>query len=103
MNQAAERKVAEICNSMGLVMPAVCTPRRTYGTMPTSVKTDNPIEEVWRIRDELSAEFGNDVRRIFASLREEEKVHGGRLVYPHSKPLEAGDVPVVRDEPPKDR
>ena len=37
------------------------------------MKHENPIEEIWRIRDELSAEYGYDVHRIFAALREEEK------------------------------
>ena len=35
------------------------------------MKAENPIEEVWRIRDELSAEYGYDVHRIFAALRED--------------------------------
>lgn len=36
------------------------------------MKMDNPIEEVWRIRDEISAECGYDVARLFAALRREE-------------------------------
>ena len=44
------------------------------------MKDENPIEEVWRIRDELSAEYGYDVHLIFAALREEEQKHGDRLV-----------------------
>ena len=31
----------------------------------------NPIEEIWRIRDKLCAEYNYDVHRIFAALREE--------------------------------
>ena len=37
------------------------------------MKNENPIEEIWRIRDELSAEYDYDIHRIFAALREEEK------------------------------
>jgi hypothetical protein len=61
---------------------------------------ENPIEEVWRIRDELSAEYGYDVHRIFAALREEEKKYGDRLV--RSVPRRAPQEPtaVLREEPP---
>lgn len=63
------------------------------------MKNENPIEEVWRIRDELSAEYGYDVHRLFAALREEEKKHGDRLV-----PLvpRAAEKPAsaLREEPP---
>jgi hypothetical protein len=64
------------------------------------MKAENPIEEVWRIRDELSAEYGYDVRRIFAALREEEKQYGDRLV--RSVPRRASEEPagVLREEPP---
>ena len=64
------------------------------------MKNENPIEEIWRIRDELSAEYGYDVHRIFAALREEEKKHGDRLVRVVSRraPEESADL---RDEPPK--
>jgi hypothetical protein len=41
---------------------------------------ENPIEEVWRIKDELAAEYGGDVHRMFAALREEEKQYADRLV-----------------------
>ena len=63
------------------------------------MKNENPVEEVWRIRDELSAECGYDVHRLFAKLREEEKKHGDRLVrvvpHPAGKPAAA-----LREEPP---
>ena len=64
------------------------------------MKNENPIEEIWRIRDELSAEYGYDVRRIFAALREEEKQHGDRLVHrvPRHAPEESA---ALREEPPK--
>jgi hypothetical protein len=65
------------------------------------MKNENPIEEIWRIRDELSAEYDYDVHRIFAALREEEKKHGNRLVrvVPRRAPEESATV--LRDEPPK--
>jgi hypothetical protein len=64
------------------------------------MKDENPIEEVWRIRDELSAEYGYDVHRMFAALREEEKKHGDRLV--RLVPRRAPEKPAaaLREEPP---
>lgn len=65
------------------------------------MKNENPIEEIWRIRDELSAEYDYDIHRIFAALREEEKKHGDRLVrvVPRRAPEESAAV--LREEPPK--
>jgi hypothetical protein len=48
----------------------------------TGAKRDNPIEEVWRIRDQLSAEEGHDVHRLFERLRREEQNYADRLVQP---------------------
>jgi hypothetical protein len=64
------------------------------------MKNENPIEEVWRIRDELSAEHGYDVHRIFAALREAEKQHGDRLVraVPRRPPVESSAA--LREESP---
>ena len=61
---------------------------------------ENPIEEIWRIRDELSAEYGYDVHRIFAALREEEKKHGDQRVrvVPRHAPEESA---ALREKPPK--
>ena len=64
------------------------------------MKNENPIEEVWRIRDELSAEYGYDVHRIFAALREEEKQHGDRLVQPPPRLAKPEAADVLREEPP---
>ena len=65
------------------------------------MKNENPIEEIWRIRDELSAEYDYDIHRIFAALREEEKQYGDRLVrvVPRREPEES--TTVLREEPPK--
>ena len=40
------------------------------------MKHENPIEEIWRIRDELGAQEGYDVHKLFERLRREEKKHG---------------------------
>ncbi len=65
------------------------------------MKNENPIEEIWRIRDELSAEYNYDIHRVFAALREEEKQYGDRLVrvLPRRAPEETPAV--LRGEPPK--
>jgi rubrerythrin len=63
------------------------------------MKTENPIEEIWRIRDELAEEEGNDVHTVFEILRREEKKHGDRV-----RPLREtpnGEPLVLREEPPK--
>ncbi len=64
------------------------------------MKAENPIEEVWRIRDELSAEYGYDVHRIFAALREEEKKQGDRLVRSVPRRVPPEPAAVLREEPP---
>jgi hypothetical protein len=61
---------------------------------------ENPIEEIWRIRDELSAEYDYDIHRIFAALREEEKQHGDRLVRTVPRPTPTVDSLLLREEPP---
>jgi hypothetical protein len=64
------------------------------------MKDENPIEEVWRIRDELSAEYGYDVHRIFAALREEEKQHGDRLVQSVPRRVAPEPAAALREELP---
>jgi hypothetical protein len=64
------------------------------------MKDENPIEEVWRIRDELSAEHGYDVHRIFAALREEEKKHGDRLVRSVPRRAPVPPAPALHEAPP---
>ena len=65
------------------------------------MKDENPIEEIWRIREEIGAEHGYDVDRLFAAMRELEKQYADRLVYhvPRRAPEESPAV--LREEPPK--
>ena len=37
------------------------------------------LEEVWRVRDQVSAECGRDLKRLGAMLRREEVKYGDRL------------------------
>ena len=56
------------------------------------MNNENPIEEIWRIRDELGAAEGYDVHQLFERLRREEKYHADRLVRPARRedPSKAG-------------
>ena len=65
------------------------------------MKRENPIEEIWRIRDELGAEEGYDVHRLFARLRREEDKYADRLVYQVPRRTLAESPVVMREEPPK--
>lgn len=70
--------------------------------LPRAMKNKNPIEEVWRIREEIGAEHGYDVDRLFAAMREKEKQYGDRLVRvvpPRHMPEQS--TAVLREEPPK--
>ena len=37
------------------------------------------LEEVWRVREEISAECGHDLKKLAAMLRREEAKYGKRL------------------------
>ena len=65
------------------------------------MNNQNPIEEIWRIREEIAAEHGYDVDRLFAAMREKEKQYGDRLV--RAVPRRAPEAPTatLRKEPPK--
>jgi hypothetical protein len=64
-------------------------------------QSENPIEEVWRIRDEMSAEYGHDVHRMFEAMREKEKEYGDRVVHRVPRRVTEESAPVPREEPPK--
>ncbi len=65
------------------------------------MKADSPIEEIWRIREEIAAENGYDVDRLFDAMEREQERYADRLVcpVPHRAPEEPS--PVLREEPPK--
>jgi hypothetical protein len=65
------------------------------------MKADNPIEEVWRIREAIAAENNYDVDRLFDAMQREEVKYSDRLVrHVSRRGLEEPDV-VLREEPPK--
>jgi hypothetical protein len=49
----------------------------------SSRSTDVVLEEIWRIKDTLSASYGHDVHRLFTETREREKNCGHPLVSLH--------------------
>jgi hypothetical protein len=43
---------------------------------------DTVLQEVWRAKDALSAEYGHDLDKLFAETRKREKLSGHPLVDP---------------------
>ncbi len=42
--------------------------------------TDLVLQEIWHIKDTLSASYGHDVHRLFAEARKREKLSGHTVV-----------------------
>jgi hypothetical protein len=53
---------------------------------------DAVLREIWRIKDELSAARGHDVKRLFAEARERQKDSGHRVVNLQTKTKRAAKV-----------
>lgn len=64
------------------------------------MKQENPIEEIWRIRDRMSAEENYDVHRLFERLRREQQSYAERLIQPPQRRAKSGTTAVLREEPP---
>ena len=54
-------------------------------TMAEETGGDLVLQEIWRIKDTLSASYGHDVKRLFAETRQREKLSGHPLVNPPAK------------------
>jgi hypothetical protein len=65
------------------------------------MKTDNPIEEIWRIREEIAAENGYDVDRLFDAMQREQEKYADRLVHHVPRRAPAESSAVLREKPPK--
>lgn len=48
----------------------------------TNAKGDVVLQEVWRAKDTLSAQYGHDLDKLFAETRKREKLSGHPLVDP---------------------
>ena len=53
---------------------------KTTETTNVEAEKDLVLREVWRAKDALSAARGPDVNKLFADLREREKISGHRVV-----------------------
>lgn len=49
---------------------------------PAKQSGDLVLQEIWRIKDTLSASYGHDVKRLFEETRKREKLSGHPLVEP---------------------
>ena len=65
------------------------------------MKNEDPIEEIWRIRDELGAEEGYDVHQLFERLRREQTKYADRLVRVAPRRAPQASPAALREEPPK--
>jgi len=63
------------------------------------MKRENPIEEIWRIRDQLGADEDYDVHRLFERLRREQQQFANRLVQPPPRPVTFKSGMALREEP----
>jgi hypothetical protein len=59
------------------------------------------LEEVWRVRDQISAECGHDLKKLAAMLREEEAKYGDRLVRVPIRRVKTQAGSAEREEPPR--
>jgi hypothetical protein len=63
------------------------------------MKRESPIEEIWRIRDQLGAEEDYDVHRLFERLRREQQQFTGRLVQPPPRSVASESAMALHEEP----
>jgi hypothetical protein len=52
----------------------------TIKQKPVYHSTDEVLQEIWRIKDQLSAARGHDVEKLFADARKRQKHSGHRVV-----------------------
>ena len=55
---------------------------KTTDKQPPKATGDLVLQEVWRAKDTLSAQYGHDLDKLFAETREREKLSGHPLVNP---------------------
>jgi hypothetical protein len=51
--------------------------------------SDAVLEEMWRIKAELSAERGHDIHKLFEWMREQEKTSGRNYVHLEPRRIES--------------
>ena len=63
------------------------------------MKRESPIEELWRIRDQLGAEEDYDVHRLFERLRREQQQFTDRVIQPPPRSVASKSAMALREEP----
>ena len=58
---------------------------KTTDIRPTKTTGDLVLQEAWRAKDPLSAQYGHDLDKLFAETRKREKLSGHPLVNPPPK------------------
>ena len=53
---------------------------KTTDIQPTKATGDLVLQEVWRAKDTLSAQYGHDLDKLFAETHKREKLSGHSLV-----------------------
>lgn len=54
--------------------------RKPTKELKPNQSTDLVLQEIWRIKDTLSASYGHDVDRLFADARKRQKLSGHPVV-----------------------
>jgi hypothetical protein len=54
--------------------------RNASKELKVNQSTDLVLQEIWRIKDTLSAAYGHDVDRLFADARKRQKLSGHPVV-----------------------
>lgn len=65
------------------------------------MKTNEILDEIHRVREEIARECGYDIHKLFEQMRqrtEKLKAEGWQVVYP--APREAENACALREEPP---
>jgi hypothetical protein len=59
--------------------------RKATETRPPKATGDLVLQEVWRAKDTLAAEYGHNLNKLFAETRKREKLSGHPLVSPPTR------------------
>lgn len=62
---------------------------KTIQDPPERVTGDVVLQEIWRAKDALAAEYGYDLDKFFAAMSEGEKLSGHPIVNFQRKPQES--------------
>jgi hypothetical protein len=87
-NAAIQARLRKVAAKSSYVLPVLCTPAELTGNymsnepkeMKLNQSGDVVLQEIWRVKDTLSASYGHDVDQLFASARERQKLSGHPVV-----------------------